>query len=131
MGLKLTLNKENNDFYFDFVNAYWSIDHIDYTPNKCNFTLIAYPSREAKKAYGELVQSLMISQEQDQTTIGYSIHSSTINAGIYKWNASFDLSDIFSDNIPLNPNEQKTILYNFVKSYTGLPFEDVFETSQV
>lgn len=37
------------------------------------------------------------------------------------------IKDIFPDGIPLDADKQKTAIYNWVKVYTGLPFEDVFE----
>ena len=34
---------------------------------------------------------------------------------------------VFPNGIPLKESDQKDVLYKFVKEYTGLPFEDVFE----
>ena len=48
MGLQLTLAKENNRQYFDYVDAYWSVDDIGYTTQTVSFRLNCYPSREAK-----------------------------------------------------------------------------------
>lgn len=131
MGFRMELKKQNNHLYYDFPNAYWSIDalsfsnFIDYDENgvktstpTVSFSLRAYPSRESKIKEKEGIQS----------TIGFgSSISVAVNPCIYEWKAFFKSEEIFGDSIPLSENGQKEILYEFIKKYTQLPFEDVFE----
>ena len=119
MGLKLTLSKENNPLYYDFVNAYWAITNINYTVNQCIFKLEAFPSRDAKYKTRTPLEG---------TTLPIGCASSPMfETNLYEWDGTFMISDIFPSGIPLDANEQKTAVYNFIKSYTSLPFEDVFE----
>ena len=49
MGLKLTLKKEDNSLFNDFIDAYWKISRLYYTPTVACFELSCYPSRDASK----------------------------------------------------------------------------------
>ena len=118
MGLKLTLSKENNTLYHDFLDAYWHIDNIVYTTTQVGGVLKCFPSREASLKSG--------TQISPNLPIGNSIFP-LVDACIYRWDFIFDLSKVFKDSIPLNKNEQVTAIYEAVKEYIGLPFEDVFE----
>ena len=121
MGLKLTLEKEHNHLYTDFIDAYWAIDNVGYTTEQVVFTLYAYPSRDAK---------LMHKQALEHPSIGYGspIGAGSVNSIIYLWNVQMALTNIFpSGTIPAGRDAQYTAIYNWIKSYTGLPFEDVLE----
>lgn len=119
MGLKLTLPKEDNRLYYDFVDAYWSVDDIKYTTQTVSFVLHCYPSREAKHM-----------NNSDITEHSFQFGSASPNIRftvLYSWETYAMVTDIFPGGIPLSENEQKTALYNWVKSYTGMPFVDVYE----
>ena len=49
---------------------------------------------------------------------------------LYRWRGQFAIANIFPKGIPINPEEQMRTLYSFVKSYTGLAFNDVLEQGQ-
>lgn len=119
MGLLLTLAKENNRQYFDYVDAYWSVDDIVYTTQIISFRLNCYPSREAK--YKNLNQ-----MPESTLPIG-SASPEVYDTVMYSWETYAMITDIFPQGIPLSEDEQKTAVYNWVKLHTGLPFEDVFE----
>jgi hypothetical protein len=116
MGLSFTLNKEDNHLYCDFAEAYWSIDDIAFYTTGNNITMVrfnfnAYASRDAK-----LLRS---------TTITPLHHfggpcSTVVDPLLYQWCGEFDASTIFPNGIPTSVNEQKIILYAFVKSYLNL-----------
>ena len=68
MGFRMDLKKQNNHLYYDFPNAYWSIDalsfsnFIDYDENgvktstpTVSFSLRAYPSRESKIKENDII----------------------------------------------------------------------------
>lgn len=119
MGLKMTLSKEKNCLYHDFVDAYWAISEVGYSTNACEFLLQAYPSRDAK---------LMHNVPLEDPSIGYGAPvKEVVDSVLYIWNGIFPIVDIFPQGIPLDENAQKTAIYNFIKAYTKLPFEDVIE----
>lgn len=123
MGLKLTLPQTDNYLYKEFVDAYWSVDGIEFVPingeTHVKFNLNTYPSRDSKMKTG---------QEVENTGIPYgSSYRSTYTPILHQWNGMFKASLIFPNGIPLSEAEQKQALYSFVKEYTGLPFDDVFE----
>ena len=49
------------------------------------------------------------------------------NTRIYIWATEVPISVIFPDGIPIDRDAQLCGIYNWVKSYTGMPFEDVLE----
>ena len=121
MGLKMTLTKEHNQLYNDFIDAYWAIDNVGYTPEQVIFTLYAYPSREAK---------LLNHNSLENPSIGYGspVGAGTINCALYLWNVEMAITNIFpSGSIPAGRDAQYTAIYNWIKEYTQLPFEDVIE----
>lgn len=118
MGLQMTLAKEKNSLHYDFMDAYWSIDNITYSTSVCAFDLHAYPTREAKLAYGTT---------HENPSIGYGGSNPFVNSILYTWSGEFAIKDLFPGGIPLDENSQKTTIYNFIKRYTGLPFTDVIE----
>lgn len=119
MGLLLPLSKTKNTMYYDFDQAYWAINDLMYSETACGFTLNAYPSREAK---------LMNNTILDNPTIGFgSSGTNVVDSILYTWNIQVAILEIFPSGIPLNPDEQKTAIYNWIKDFTGLPFEDVLE----
>lgn len=121
MGLSMTLPKDKNQMYFEFEDAYWAIDQLLYTTDLIDFRLVAYPTREAKlKNYTTL----------ENPSIGYGTANGagTVACGLYTWHVSMDLTIIFPDGvIPAGRDAQYTAIYNWIKEYTQLPFEDVFE----
>lgn len=125
MGLKLTLPKTDNAIGIDFVDAYWSIEDITFMPNSIeqkmyvSFKLVTFPSRECKYLNGTDVPN---------TVIPYGTSDSPkYRTTLHVWSELMPASDVFPSGIPLSTDEQKAVLYEFVKTYTGLPFEDVFE----
>lgn len=119
MGLKLTLSKNDNCIYADFIDAYWSVENIQYSTAYGYADLYCYPSREAKYKEGSAVNNLSF-------TFGGSIEP-TFTPRLYHWGFTFNISSVFPSGIPLSEDEQKTAIYNWVKTYTGLQFEDVLE----
>lgn len=122
MGLRMTLAKENNHLGYTFEGAYWAISELSYDTKNCYFRLSAYPSRDAK---------LIDLSPLNPTTLPMGSSSyPVVNCSLYLWEAIIPIMDIFPDGIPLNENEQKTRIYKFIKWYTELPFEDVFEEEE-
>ena len=119
MGLKLTITKEQNHLYTDFIDAYWAIEELSYDTDNCYFRLAAYPSREAKKMN-------LVPITDKSFPVGTSAQPVT-STMIYRWEAIIAIKDIFSSYLPLDSNVQKTMIYNFIKAHTGMPFIDVFE----
>lgn len=119
MGLQLTLNKENNRQYTDYVDAYWSIDDISYTTQIVRFRLRCYPSRESK--YKDLHQ--MPTPTLPVGSASPDIYSTVL----YQWETYVMITEVFKSGIPLSEDEQKTALYEWVKANVDLPFVDVFE----
>lgn len=121
MGLKLTLTKEHNHLYSDFIDAYWAISDVGYTTDNVIFTLFAYPSRDAKLMHNN-------SLEEPSIGIGSPMGAGSVNSHLYIWNVQMNLTNVFPDGvIPAGRNAQYTAIYNWIKANTGLPFEDVFE----
>ena len=119
MGLQLTLDKTKNLMYYTFIDAYWAISEPTYTTELIDFSLRAYPNREAK---------LMNNQRLDNPSIGYGSGASAVSCILYEWHVVMDLRVIFPDGvIPAGRDAQYTAIYNWIKEYTQLPFTDVFE----
>lgn len=129
MGLKMTLNKENNRLFTDFVDAYWSVDEIRYTTTEMGFVLRCYPSREAK--YKNLVPMehpfIVITLENGETTSIGGIGNPVFDTELYRWECQLAIAEVFPDGIPVSADDQKTAIYEWVKAYSQFPFEDVFE----
>ena len=123
MGLKLTLKKEDNFLFHDFVDAYWVVKDVRHNLTSTGFDFSCYPSREASK----LEQTEM---PTPSIPVGDSVDHSVYTPLIYRWFCEVPISYIFPNGIPVSSDEQKTIVYNWIKNYTGLPFEDVFEEDQ-
>ena len=122
MGLKMTLDKDMNHMYHTFNDAYWVIDNIRTDVNGAevfvSFSLCAYPSRESwKKKNMSVEYGLTIGASEN---IAYS-------PVLYSWFNTVNAKTLFGSTMPLSTDEQKTVIYNWIKEYTGLPFEDVFE----
>ena len=119
MGLSLTLDKTKNLMYYTFENAYWAIENVTYTPEIIDFSLRAYPNREAKLNNGMI---------QTDPSIGYGSGDSSVMCYLYSWHVSQSLESIFPGGvIPTGRDAQYTAIYNWIKQYTGLPFVDVLE----
>ena len=122
MGLSLTLAKQNNCLFTDFPDAYWVVRDVIYSTTYVSFNLICYPSREAR-----------YKDNQDMAIPELPIGSPAIrifHPELYRWRGQFAIADIFPKGIPISPDEQMRTLYSFVKSYTGLAFNDVLEQGQ-
>lgn len=122
MGLKMTLSRECNHLGYTFEDAYWAISELSYDTKNCLFRLSAYPSREAKLSDLSPLHPTIL-------PIGSSSYP-VVNCSLYMWEAIIPTVNIFPDGIPLDENEQKTRIYTFIKQYTELPFEDVFEEEE-
>lgn len=123
MGLQLTLDKTKNPMYYTFVNAYWAIDNVFYSYDRIDFTLVAYPNREAK-----LMQYSIL----ENPSIGYgsAAGAGSVSCELYTWHVTMALTQVFPDgSIPAGRDAQYTAIYNFIKEYTQLPFVDVLETN--
>lgn len=125
MGLKLTLNQENNSMGFTFVDAYWVIENLKYkmtdTILLISFNLNCYPSRESSKLTGRDVVPLSLGIPE----------KSKYSGKLYEISFMDFASKIFSEGMPLERDEQLKQIYTFIKAYTDLPFEDVFESDQI
>lgn len=119
MGLQLTLSKDDNCLKYEFIDAYWAVMDLSYDTNYCYFRLKAYPSREAKlQELTPLPHPSLPMGTQSQPLV---------KSELYVWEGIFLISDIFPNGIPLDSDQQKTAVYNFIKNYTELPWADVFE----
>lgn len=118
MALKMTLEAKYNHMGIDFIDAYWKITSISYDIEAVYFKLQAYPNREASKKSGDFIE--------ERLPIG-GAEFSTFEPRLYSWGGATYIQDVFPNGIPLDPNQQKTAIYNWIKGYTELPFEDVFE----
>lgn len=115
MGLIMPLPKENNPLYYDFPQAYWSIDEIVMGKIGADepivrFTFTAYPSREAKGMTNQMIPNIGFG--------GASV--SLYQSALYRWTGQFRAFNIFPDGMPITESAQKAILYPFVKSFLGL-----------
>lgn len=119
MGLLMTLQKDKNHMATEFANAYWSITDLGYDIETLHFRLDCVPSREAKLLAG--------TQIENRTVNGFGICQSVYRPELYSWAPTFSIAEVFPEGIPLGRDAQLTHIYNFIKEYTGLPFEDVFE----
>lgn len=121
MGLKMTLPKTANALGTDFVDAYWVIQELRYETQEDGlfivFWLNCYPDRESSKLTGQPVQGLNIGRPM----------SEVYNGKLYEFLGLVRASDLFPQGIPVSIDDQKTVIYNWVKVNTDLPFEDVFE----
>ena len=118
MGLQLTIEKEKNQMYYDFIDAYWAIKEIRYTTEYLYSKLLCYPTRDASHHQGEKVSASF--------NVG-GPYLPIVDSVLYQWEFATKIADVFPSGIPLDENEQKTAIYNWVKTYTGLPFKDVLE----
>ena len=119
MGLKLTLNVQDSYVGTQFIDAYWKIDDLRYSTTDAWAHLVCYPTREASKLNNAPMPEPSLS-------IGAPVRGNYYTE-LYQWNAVAKIADVFPNGIPLDENEQKTAMYNWIKEYTHLPFEDVFE----
>ena len=119
MGLQMTLPKDKNHMDVDFIDAYWAITELNYDMVGLHFKLACYPSREARLLEGTKIEEPSIG--------GYGLCQPVYNPELYSWGPYFSINSVFPEGIPLSRDAQLTQIYNFVKEYTGLPFEDVFE----
>lgn len=122
MGLELTIPKEKNYMYADFLDAYWCIEEmfIDIENQEVKFTLNAYPSRWAKYKAKEGLKP------EDFIPFG----SAVCDRPPYVWQANgyFPLTDVFPLGVPLEKNKQMAAIYNTIKAYCSeVPFRDVLE----
>jgi hypothetical protein len=121
MGLSFDLRKEDNHLYCGFASAYWSIDGIAFYTTTGNITMVrfdfnAYASRDAKLLRSTAIAPLL--------QFGGPC-STVVDPLLYQWCGEFDAGAIFPNGIPTPVDEQKIVLYAFVKSYLGL--SDAFD----
>jgi len=124
MGLKLTIDKDRNSMGFTFEDAYWVIENLKYEMGSdelfVSFNLNCYPSRESSKLTGQNVAPM----EYMEPT------SARINGKLCGMHHLNFVKTIFPEGIPMERDAQLKVIYSFIKEYTGLPFEDVFEDDQ-
>jgi len=123
MGLKLTLNAENNSMGHPFVDAYWVVENLKYEMKdklSIEFDLNCYPTRESSKMTGQKVVPMEYMEPTNTKVNGKLCGMHHLNFAVA----------IFPEGIPMERDEQLTIIYTFIKAYTGLPFEDVLEGEQ-
>lgn len=119
MGLRFALDKTKNSMYTTFKDAYWAIDEVAYTTDIIKFSLKAYPSREAKLMNGQVLEN---------PTIGIGSGDNIVNCCLYQWSVVTNITDIFPDgSIPAGKDAQYTAIYNWIKDYTKIPFDDILE----
>ena len=119
MGLRMTLPKDKNHMYYDFIDAYWAIENVIYSLGMIDFSLRAFPSREAKLMNNEILSD---------SSIGYGSAQENVNSILYEWHVFMDLTNIFPDgSIPAGKDAQYMAIYKWIKDFTKLPFEDVLE----
>ena len=125
MGLKMTLDKKNNSMGMTFEDAYWVVEELRYEMGSgdltISFNLSCYPSRESSKMTGKDVESLSFGSPE----------RSKYNGRLYSFSHLNYARVIFPDGVPMDRDSQLTQIYNFIKEYTGLPFEDVFEDAEI
>lgn len=119
MGLKMTLSLDKNHLYNEFVDAYWAITELVYDFDTLHFKLACFPSREARLLDGTKIEEPSID--------GYGFCQPVYRPELYSWSPYFGIEEVFPEGIPLGRDAQLTQIYTFIKEYTGLPFEDVFE----
>lgn len=117
MGLKLSITKDKNHLHYDFPEAYWKVDEFSISNGYVGGVLVAYPNKESRDN---------CNTDVGQIQIGGPVQH-TVDPKIYEWVFSVGLSQVFGSSIPVDVDDQKTAIYNWIKGYTGLPFEDVFE----
>lgn len=120
MALSMTLSKTQNHMYEDYHDAYWVIENIHYNLDFVAGYLRCYPTRDCSKKNGQMVE------EWTQIPFGGPAFSSYNNM-LWSWEFMSRITDVFPNGIPISSDEQKTAIYNWIKEYTGLPFEDVLE----
>ena len=86
------------------------------------FALVCYPSREAKMMNN-------VPMPPSNLPIG-GVGVEVYSAELYRWQVQLAIADVFPDGIPLDANKQITAIYDWIKTDTGLPFEDVLEEGQ-
>lgn len=132
MGLKLTIQKEDNYLYHDFIDAYWKVDSIMFTniegESYVTFSLDAYPSRDSSKKMLNPIEYSNVIPIGGTPRIAYEPR-------LWHWEACFKTLDVFENGIPATEAEQKDVLYLFVKQYIyvlsnkTVVFEDVLEST--
>lgn len=124
MGLQMTLPLTANSIGTDFIDAYWVIQDLKYETQTEGlfvvFWLNCYPSRESSKLTGYPVEGLKIGNPM----------LAVYNGKLYEYLGLVKADELFPSGIPVSTDEQKTVIYNWIKETTDLPFEDVFEEEQ-
>ena len=123
MGLKYSLKSDQNHICLDFIDAYWVIEEIKYINNNAIGILRCFPSREISKKEGCRYTGW------ETIKIGGPAFQ-YVKACLWEWEFMFPVEEVFPYGIPISEDEQKTAIYNWIKDYTGIPFEDVYEEEQ-
>lgn len=115
MRLIMTLPADCNSLGCEFADAYWSITEVGYDMENCYFVLDVFPSKDHKYINGATI---------NQTSLKVGGATSTIfNTLLYRQKGPVPIKEIFPTGIPLDPNIQKTTLYNWIKSYAEVSFK--------
>lgn len=124
MGLKMTISAQDNHMSYAFEDAYWKIEDIVFSNRDgvsfVAFSLKAYPSRKASKNILKPIQRTEAMQYGGPYIGAYS-------PCLWTWQALFKAEEVFPSGVPITESAQKDVLYQLVKTYTGLPFVDVLE----
>ena len=121
MGLSMLLPKDKNRMYYDFEDAYWAIENVFFSYEQIDFTLTAYPNREAKLKNYSILPNPSIG-------FGSAVGVGDVGCQLYEWHVRMALTEIFPDGqVPAGKEAQYTAIYNWIKLYTKLPFLDVLE----
>lgn len=128
MGLKLTLEADQNFMGVKFEDAYWKLTNFGFGEYNGGYVislkLSAFPSRESCKLTEQCLDVDAIS------TFGASARP-VYDSVLYEWNALFPVSEVFPEYVPTDMDQAKTTAYSFIKSYLSeVPFSDVFEQGQ-
>jgi len=118
----MTLPSDKNHMATTFTDAYWAIVQLSYDFNTLTFRLGCYPSRDAKQLNSKKVENPSIEN--------YGSCEPTYKPELYSWTQILFIADVFPEGIPLGRDAQLSQIYSFIKEYTGLPFEDVFEEKE-
>lgn len=129
MGFMKTLNADENFIGADFPNAYFKLTNFGMGEFNGGYivavTLSGFASRDAAKKHE--------GNEEVPGSIGIGGSARPVfEPELYRWNAQFNLSDMFPDGVPSSLDEAKAQTYRFLKDFLSPEciFEDVFEDGQ-
>jgi len=120
MALKKLLSEEYTHLHYDFPQAYWRIENINFGTEGgeffVRFELVCYPDQDA--AWN--------TTEPQMLDFGTFAHTGKV---LYRWLPLFRWSDISADPVPPSEGAQKKVLYPYLKQAVSYlqDAEDIFE----